>query len=102
MKRQALAAVCGLAGLVGLVGCGGSGSGSGTADTASVKRLCPQARSAERHYNSVAEAMGLQFTKKSVEVPTRKAAEALLLEVQRLERVGSAFQHSGIRSLEFT
>ncbi len=96
MRRRTLAAVCGAVGLVGLAGCGGSGSSgtgsSSAADTAAVKRLCPEVRSAEQHYTSVAEAMGLQFTKKSVEVPTRKAAEALLLKVQELERVGDERQ----------
>jgi hypothetical protein len=88
MRGRTPAAAAAVAGLVALAGCGGGG-GDGAVRTVSAEDLCRQVRSAEREYNSAAEAMGLQFTNRSVEEPTRRAAEALLLEVQRLERVSS-------------
>jgi hypothetical protein len=95
MRSRWMATMCAVAS-VAVVGCGG-GSASSSSSSSSVagvsaKALCPSVLASEQRYQSARANMSIQFEKRAVEVPTRKAAEQFVGKVQQLFPAGTAEQ----------
>lgn len=99
MRSRWTATMCAVAS-VALVGCGSASSSSSSSASSSssstagvrARALCPSVLASERRYQSARANMSIQFQKRAVEVPTRKAAEQLVAKVQELYPTGTAEQ----------